>query len=154
MSDPHMLPGCQQLRLVDCVFYLVVFLTPLGAIILLSCQILSAPPYVCFWVSASGFHHLLDEVFLVMILLDSSLSIQQSIIRNHFVDLFFLPVMFGSILGLWAIQSLVPDPLGSVRIRLPFMAQISTWASLQLHSPINSMPPLPQDNLRAEQIIN
>ena len=45
---------------------------------------------------------------------------QQSIIRNHFIDIFF-QVLLGAILGLWAIQLLVPG-MGSL-----------LWHSLKLN---------------------
>ena len=48
--------------------------------------------------------------------------------------------MFGSILGLWAIQPLGPSAPGSVRVGLTVMTWVSSWISYWLATPTISVP--------------
>lgn len=57
------------------------------------------------------------------------------------------------VLGLWAIQPVVPGSPGSMRGRLTFMAWIPVWSSPCLVTPTSSVPPLPQNILQTEQIV-
>lgn len=63
---------------------------------------------------------------------------------NHIIDLLlaclllFLPVLFDSLLGLWAMQPLVPGPPGSVGGGLSILAWVSSWARQWLVTPTNS----------------
>lgn len=65
----------------------------------------------------------------------------------------FLTVIFGSVLGFWAIQPLGPDPLGSVRVGLLIVAWVSSWTFRWLATPIISAPSLSQDILKTGQIV-
>ena len=60
-----------------------------------------------------GFLHLLPTVDGYVSLMTTRLvtdgQIEHNVIRNLFSDFFSLPVIFCSILGLWAIHVLVPD---------------------------------------------
>lgn len=60
---------------------------------------------------------------------------------------FFSLVLFGSILTLWAIQSLGPDDPGSVRIGLTVVEWASGWTSFWLATPQEN----PQNKLRWAQ---
>lgn len=55
--------------------------------------------------------------------------------------------MFESILGLWAIQPLVPDSPDSVRHMLPLVAWVSSWIRHRLATPTISVLPLPLAHL-------
>lgn len=62
-------------------------------------------------------------------------------------------VKIKSWLGFWSIQTLVPDPSGSVRRRLPLVASVSSWTSHWLATPTSSMPPLPKHIFQGGQVI-
>ena len=58
---------------------------------------------------------------------------EYSMISLEIISLRFyfpLPVMFGSILGLWAIQPLASSPLGDVRHGPSLTAWVSCWTNL------------------------
>lgn len=62
----------------------------------------------------------------------------KNILRNHFFDV-FPPVVFSSILGLWAVLPLVPGHLGSAKCGLPLVAWATSWTSRGLVTPTNSV---------------
>lgn len=65
---------------------------------------------------------------------------------------FFLPVVFGSILGLCATQPLVPGP-PDCQAEFLLMAWVSSCTSYCLSTFTSSEPPLCQHSLKAEQIV-
>lgn len=73
----------------------------------------------------------LDAASLMTIMLGLGLWVEHSIIRNHFINLFFsfLPIVFGSVVGLWGLQPPVPGPSGNVRSGFPLLARVSSWTS-------------------------
>jgi hypothetical protein len=86
---------------------------------------------------------------LMTIGLGINLKVRQNIIKHHFND--FFPVTIGSILGLWAIWSLVSGPPGSVTGGLPLI--VSSRTSHWLATATISAPPLPQNIMLAGQIV-
>lgn len=122
-SDLNSSVSVSEPRLVDHVGFLMVSLTPpLPPTILPPPTSSTGFPQLClmfdYW-SASGSTKLLDEVSRMMIVLGSSLQIQQSIIGitllPFYYYLFILRVLFGSSLGHRTIRPLVLGHPGRVR---------------------------------------
>lgn len=79
------------------------------------------------------------------------LEVQQNIISNYLIENFLF--VFGSILGLWAVQPKFPGHPGNMKSGLLLLVWASNWTSLWLTTPINSASPLLQNILEAEKTV-
>lgn len=88
------------------------------------------------WIPFNFSHLLQEEASLRMAEEGTDLWAYQNIIRNHLTDFcllcfiaIVLPIMFDSILGLWAIQSSIPGHLGKVTHELHLVVWASSYTS-------------------------
>jgi hypothetical protein len=72
--------------------------------------------------------------FLFSFFLSFLLSVCLSVCLSFCLS-FFLRIVFGSVVGLWAIQPPVPGLPGSVRSGLPLLVWVSSWTSHRLATP-------------------